>query len=146
STFITADYFDIGFNASACGEYYFYPAGYSLTLGGLFDFTFFNASGISEQTKNIIGSFGLTSTFSPPLRTYLSSILTVSTGVSYFRAVTDIGTAYTSVIPFFSGGIGLAAEVSPVVSLAAKVDYRVYMEKTIVLTGFLPSIALQFNL
>ena len=137
-----ASLFPLGLDLSLLGGYNVNTKIGTLNFGFIIDFFYFNAQGIRLDTKNMIVSLGAEARYFPNETTFASTYYRLAAGAGMFVVLSDTSETLIKALPYAAVGTGALFGFSPNFGMYAGVDYHIYIESTIVISGFSPSVGL----
>ncbi|MCK5197467.1 MAG: hypothetical protein KAR21_03915, partial [Spirochaetales bacterium] len=134
-----SNYFTYGLMPVQYTGYRFHTS-YGYFSSGLFSsLNYFTAEGVLVSSENILISAGPEIRFGFTAYPFQDLFFRLSGGGTFFMMNTNNKGYISTVIPFASGGMGLTMNVTPWFGIVVSLNYSLYIEYSILISGFSPS-------
>ena len=141
-----SNYFTYGMGPDLYTGYNFQtPFGY-FGLGIYSSLIYFAAEGLLISSENLLISAGPEIRLGVDTNSFLGIFLRVNGGVTLFMMNRNNEGYQSAVIPFASGGMGLTMNITSILGIAVSTNYSLYIENSILITGFSPSAGIDLKL
>lgn len=141
-----SSYFTYGMGPDLHTGYNFQtPFGY-FGLGIYFSLIYFTAEGVLLSSDNLLISAGPEIRLGVDANPFLGIFLKVNGGATLFMMNRNNEGYQSAVIPFVSGGMGLTMNITPGVGIVISTNYSLYIENSILISGFSPSAGIYLRL
>ena len=139
-------YFTLGLSPEICAGYRFPRPGGYMVLGLSGSANYFIAEGVLLSSENFLISAGPELRYGIESNSSLGIIWRVSGGAALFMMNKNNEGFQSAVIPYASGGMGMTLKWGLGVGIQLTANYTVYVESSVLITGFSPSVGVFFLL
>ena len=132
-------YFTYGMGPDLYTAYNFKtPFGY-FGLGIYSSLIYFTAEGLLIDSDNLLISAGPEIRLGIDANQFLGIFLRINGGATIFMLNKNNEGYESTIIPFVSGGMGMTLNITPGFGIVLSTNYSLYIESSILITGFSPS-------
>jgi len=139
-------YFTLGLSPEICAGYRFPRPGGYMVLGLSGSANYFIAEGVLLSSENFLISAGPELRYGIESNSSLGIIWRVSGGAALFMMNKNNEGFQSAVIPYASGGMGMTLKWGLGGGIQLTANYTVYVESSVLITGFSPSVGVFFLL
>ena len=141
-----SNYFTFGMAPDIYAGYRFHTAFGYFGLGISSSLNYFTAEGILLSSDNMLISAGPEIRLGFDASPFLGIFLRLNSGGTLFMLNKNNEGYQSTIIPFVSGGMGLTLNMTQGFGIIVSTNYNLYIESSILITGFSPSVGIHFNL
>jgi hypothetical protein len=105
---------------------------------------YFQAEGVLVSSENYVVSLGPEFRIGLDVTPALGVFLRISSGGAFFQMYSENGDAGSTIVPYFSGGVGASLQFNSFMGVILSTNYHLYFENSLLFTGFSPSLGLNF--
>ncbi|MDC7218315.1 MAG: hypothetical protein PQJ59_00135 [Spirochaetales bacterium] len=146
STFESADYFKTAITPAFRCLFRQYDSRFSLFYGGVVRFTGFTAEGDNRESSGALWSLGAEVGIESPPSGRFRYFTRMSGGASYLTMETETDGTLGKFLPSLSCGMGASLSFTDNLSGILALDYALFAEESVLLTGFIPSLGISYFL
>ena len=141
-----SNYFTFGLGPDLHTAYNFQTSFGYFGLGIYSSLIYFKAEGLIISSENFLISAGPEIRLGIDANPFLGIFFQINGGGTYFMMNKNDEGYEGTVIPFVSGGMGMTLNISSGFGIAISTNYSLYIESSILITGFSPSAGIYLRL